>query len=140
MTFEQRVRRFVDAAPPGALVTVESLATWLGESATALPEAHAGLTLEEVAERFAGASGKRKPTTAAVRKWIRDGHRGVRLAARAVGRSYRVSESQLAAFLAALEGPRPTRKRRAETDNGAYESEEAEVDTFARRRSRGRGR
>lgn len=104
-TLHERLGYLVRCAPPGTLIPVAALAELLHEHAPE-PARHAtaGLSLGEVAERFArGVAGKRRvPQEGTVRKWIRVGLRGVRLKAFRAGRTLRVLEPDLDAFVAAL--------------------------------------
>jgi hypothetical protein len=103
MTLIERLNGLVRFAPPGTLVPVESLREMI-EDADPEPPAAAtpGLSLSEVAERCAeirGEGARRVPTRGAVRKWIREGLRGVKLEAYSFGRSYRVTEEALGRFV-----------------------------------------
>jgi hypothetical protein len=95
----------VESALPGALVPVSSLRELLGHHQPETRNADPGLSLEEVAERCAARGNRSKPVgTAAVRKWIRTGLRGVKLEAFPWGMRYRVTEEALARFILALQG------------------------------------
>lgn len=104
-TLHERLGFLVRCAPPGTLIPVAALAELLREHAPE-PARHApaGLSLGEVAERFARvvAGRRRVPQEGTVRKWIRVGLRGVRLQAFRAGRMLRVLEPDLDAFVAAL--------------------------------------
>jgi hypothetical protein len=63
-----------------------------------------GLSLEEVAQRCTPLGSRNKPVqTSTVRKWIREGLRGVRLTAFRWGKSYRVTEDALREFFRTVE-------------------------------------
>lgn len=104
-TLHQHLGNLVRYAPPGTLIPVDSIAELLRAYAD-VPErpALAGLSLGEVAERFARVVGgeRKTPQEGTVRKWIRVGLRGVRLKAFRAGRTMRVMESDLEAFVRAL--------------------------------------
>jgi hypothetical protein len=105
MTLHERLFRMVESALPGTLVPVSSLRELLENHQPESHSADPGLSLEEVAERCAARGNRRKPVgTAAVRRWIRTGLRGVKLKAFPLGMSYRVTEDALARFIFALQG------------------------------------
>src|SRR4028119_2400202 len=105
ITLRERLSRMVESALPGALVPVSSIRELLEHHQPEIRNADPGLSLEEVAERCAARGKRSKPVgTAAVRKWIRTGLRGVKLKAFPWGMSYRVTEDALANFILALQG------------------------------------
>jgi len=105
MTLQEHLSQLVRYAPPGTLIPVDSIAEMLRAYADQ-PEraAPAGLSLREVADRFARiVDGERKaPQEGTVRNWIRVGLRGTKLKAFRVGRSMRVMEADLEVFVRAL--------------------------------------
>jgi len=83
MNLHDRLSRMIEHSLPGTLVPVSSLRELLEiypqEARTA---ADPGLSLVEVAQRCAARGNRSKPvTTATVRRWIRNGLRGVKLQA-----------------------------------------------------------
>lgn len=86
-TLRDRLRRIVDALPPGAAATLprDTLAEWIGAED---PEPLADLTVKEVAEIV-----KRAPST--VRGWCQAGELDSYLFQ---GREYRVTRAALRAF------------------------------------------
>ena len=104
-TLHERLSRMVESALPGTLVPISSLRELFEHHQPETRSADPGLSLEEVAERCAARGSRSKPVgTAAVRKWIRTGLRGVKLEAFPWGMSYRVTEAALARFILALQG------------------------------------
>lgn len=135
-TLHEHLGQLVRYAPPGTLVPVDSLAELL-RVYTDEPErpAPAGLSLGEVAERFARVvDGQRKaPQEGTVRKWIRTGLRGVKLKAYRAGRHLRVLESDFDAFVRALsEAPvAPKAKRDPVVDRPAGPAQpETELEAY----------
>jgi hypothetical protein len=138
MALHERLSLMVQHAPPGTLIPVDWLRALLEDDRPrgAAPD----FSLEEVADRCAarGAGGK-AVQAAAVRKWIREGLRGVRLEAFLWGKTYRVREDALDEFIRAVENapPRHGRRRAAATDADAVRSEIASSRRkFAGRRTR----
>jgi hypothetical protein len=103
-TLHEHLGLLVRYAPPGTLVPVDSLAEFLRVYSEPGRPAPAGLSLGEVAERFARVVGgqRKAPQEGTVRKWIRRGLRGVKLKAFRAGRHLRVLESDFDAFVHAL--------------------------------------
>lgn len=104
----ERLAQMVKHALPGTLIPVDSIRQLLEENQ---PRAEApGYSLEEVAERCAAlVAGGKTVQTSAVRKWIREGLRGVRLSAFPWGNTYRVGAEELEEF---IEGVRLAPRRR----------------------------
>ena len=103
MKLLDRLRRFVESAPPGTLVPVDGLRKLLEEereNAATAPDR--GMTAEEAAEWLHRALGGRKRKPAAVRKLMRTGYRGVVLESFRVGREVRTTEAALERFAGAL--------------------------------------
>jgi hypothetical protein len=105
-----RLLRFVQDAPAGTLVPVESLREMLGEDDTAQvgesPER--GLSPAEAAEWLHQLLGGRKRSAAAIRKVMRTGFRGVVLKSYPYGRERRTTEADLRAYVAQIGAvPRP---------------------------------
>lgn len=142
-SLEEHLGQLVRFAPPGTLVPVESLASLLeiyaSEPARAAP---AGLSLGEVAERFARTvDGQRKmPQEGTVRKWIRVGLRGVKLRAFRAGRTLRVLEPDLDEFVRALaEQPlKPSAPAPEAVEPVASGSPESEIESYLGHFRRGR--
>lgn len=112
LPLHERLTLLVRHALPGTLIPVDSLRELLEEhqrSAAVAP----GYSLEEVASRCAALGAGGKPVQpSAVRKWIRDGLRGVRLTAFSWGNTYRVREDALNEFILAIQNA-PRRNGRA---------------------------
>jgi hypothetical protein len=99
MKLLDRLRRFVESAPPGTLVPVDALRKLLEEekdNAATAPDR--GVTAEEAAEWLHQALGGRKRKPAAVRKLMRTGYRGIVLESFRVGREVRTTEASLERF------------------------------------------
>jgi len=118
MPLHERLSLMVQHAPPGTLIPVDSIRALLEDDR--LRAAAPGLSLEEVAHRCAarGAGGKAVQPSA-VRKWIREGLRGVRLEAFPWGKTYRVREDALDEFILAVANAPPRRVRRPVTATNA---------------------
>jgi hypothetical protein len=105
----RRLLLFVESAPAGTLVPVESLRELLGDG-EGEPEGAADpprlLTPAEAADWLHAQLGGRKRTAAAVRKVMRTGFRGVVLQSYLYGRERRTTEAALQAFVAQI-GVRP---------------------------------
>jgi hypothetical protein len=98
-----RLIRFVNEAPTGTMVPVDSLRELLAEGPPeAAPEDERGLTPVEAAEWLHRHLGGRKRSAAAIRKVMRTGFRGVVLKSYAYGRERRTTESDLHHFLAQI--------------------------------------
>ena len=101
----RRLMQFVQDAPAGTLVPVESLREFLavdGTEASDGGDAPRMLTPCEAAEWLHAQLGGRKRTPAAVRKIMRTGFRGVVLKSYAYGRERRTTEADLHAFVAQI--------------------------------------
>ena len=95
----ERLSSIVRHALPGTLIPVDSIRELLHQEQAGTASA-SGLSLEEVAQRCAPPGSRNKPVqTSTVRKWIREGLRGVRLTAFRWGKSYRVTEDALQEFI-----------------------------------------
>jgi len=118
MPLHERLSLMVQHAPPGTLIPVDSIRALLENDRPSV--AAPGFSLEEVADRCAarGAGGKAVQASA-VRKWIREGLRGVRLEAFLWGRTYRVREDALDEFIHAVENAPPHRGRQRATATDA---------------------
>lgn len=140
MTLYEHLGQLVRVSPPGTLVPVASLAELLR---TYSPEAQpapapAGLSLGEVAERFARSVGGKRKTVqeGTVRKWIRVGIRGVKLKAFRAGRYLRVLEPDLDVFVAALVARGSSQRNDVDAGRGMTESllhpatPEAEIEAY----------
>lgn len=107
----ERLALMVEHALPGTLVPIDSLRELLNAADASgsadQSESDPGLSLEEVARRCAALGSTAPVQTSAVRKWIRHGLAGVKLSAFAWGRSYRVREDALSAFLNAIQSAKP---------------------------------
>ena len=117
MPLHERLSLMIQHAPPGTLIPVDSIRALLEDDRSSV--AAPGLSLEEVADRCAtrGTSGKAVQASA-VRKWIREGLRGIRLEAFLWGKTYRVREDALDEFTRAIENAplRCGRQRATATD------------------------
>lgn len=99
----ERLIRFVNAAPDGTMLPVESLRELLANDAPqAAPEEERRLTPAEAAEWLHRHVGGRKRSAAAVRKVMRTGFRGVVLKSYLYGRERRTTESDLRHFIAQI--------------------------------------
>jgi len=103
LPLRERLSLMVQHAVPGTLIPVDSLRELLGEEQARAASAP-GLSLEEVAQRCVAPGSRNKPVQpSTVRKWIREGLRGVRLTAFQWGKSYRVREDALREFIKAVQ-------------------------------------
>lgn len=99
----ERLIRFVNEAPAGTMVPVDSLREFLADDTTkAVPEEERRLTPAEAAEWLHRHLGGRKRSAAAVRKVMRTGFRGVVLKSYPYGRERRTTESDLRHFVAQI--------------------------------------
>lgn len=109
----QRLLQFVNDAPAGTMVPVESLRDILrtgeADDAAAVGEqAERRLSPAEAAEWLHQLLGGRKRSAAAIRKVMRTGFRGVVLKSYPYGRERRTTETDLRAFVAKIGAvPRP---------------------------------
>jgi hypothetical protein len=108
----RRLLLFLESAPAGTMVPVESLRELLVDRGTdTLSDATGGmrmLTPAEAADWLHDQLGGRKRTAAAVRKTMRTGFRGVVLKSYPYGRERRTTEADLRAFVARIGAiPRP---------------------------------
>jgi hypothetical protein len=105
----ERLIRFVNEAPAGTMVPVDSLRELLAdETLESAPEEDRRLTPAEAAEWLHHRLGGRKRSAAAVRKVMRTGFRGVVLKSYPYGRERRTTEADLRAFVAEIGAvPRP---------------------------------
>src|SRR4051812_11966200 len=105
MNLHDRLSRMIEHSLPGTLVPVSSLRELLEiHPQEAHTVADPGLSLVEVAQRCAARGNRSKPvTTATVRRWIRNGLRGVKLQAFPWGTTYRVTEEALNRFIRTLQ-------------------------------------
>lgn len=98
----EQLSSMVQHAPPGTLIPVDSIRELLRQEQVRAASV-SGLSLEEVAQRCATPGSRNKPVQpSTVRKWIREGLRGVRLTAFRWGKSYRVTEEALREFISAV--------------------------------------
>jgi hypothetical protein len=134
----ERLALMVQYALPGTLIPVDSLRQLLEEDQ---PRAKApGYSLEEVAERCAAlASNGRTVQTSAVRKWIREGLRGVRLSAFPWGNTYRVGADELEEFIRAV-SITPRRRPRPFPQRSTAESVRDEIASSRQRFAKARSR
>jgi len=133
-TLHEHLGQLVRYAPPGTLVPVDSLAELLRTYSEELQRpAPAGLSMGEVAERFARVVGgqRKTPQEDTVRKWIRRGLRGVKLKAFRAGRHLRVLESDFNAFVLALsDGPTSTARSGENVFPAGTSQPETELEAF----------
>lgn len=106
-----RLMQFIDSAPAGTMVPVESLRELLAEDVGSPSDATDGarmLTPAEAADWLHARLGGRRRTPAAVRKVMRTGFRGVVLKSYPYGRERRTTEADLRAYVAMIGAvPRP---------------------------------
>ncbi len=99
----ERLIRFVNEAPAGTMVPVDSLRELLAQDAPeATAEEERRLTPAEAAEWLHRHLGGRKRSAAAIRKVMRTGFRGVVLKSYPYGRERRTTESDLRQFVAEI--------------------------------------
>jgi hypothetical protein len=99
----ERLIRFVNEAPTGTMVPVDSLRELLAQDAPeATPEEERRLTPAEAAEWLHRHLGGRKRSAAAIRKVMRTGFRGEVLKSYPYGRERRTTESDLRHFVAEI--------------------------------------
>ena len=100
----QRLLQFVNDAPAGTMVPVESLRDMLAAAADApsKPDEPRLLSPAEAADWLHAQLGGRKRTAAAVRKVMRTGFRGVVLKSYPYGRERRTTEADLRVYVAAI--------------------------------------
>jgi len=95
----RRLLEFLEVAPSGTLVPVDSLRALLSGDADTYVDAERGFTPAEAADWLHRHLGGRKRNAAAVRKVMRTGFRGVRLRSYAYGRERRTTEADLRRFV-----------------------------------------
>lgn len=98
----RRLLEFLEVAPSGTLVPVDSLRALLAADADTYVDAERGFTPAEAADWLHRHLGGRKRSAAAVRKVMRTGFRGVRLRSYAYGRERRTTEADLRRFVAEI--------------------------------------
>lgn len=102
----RRLMQFIESAPAGTMVPVESLREMLLEGTDEATEAAGDpprlLTPAEAADWLHAQLGGRKRTAAAVRKVMRTGFRGVVLKSYPYGRERRTTEADLRVYVAAI--------------------------------------
>lgn len=97
MTLRERLEQLVRSAPRGTLIPVEGLAELIGD---AEDSQSMDLAVEDVGRLAAERFGRRLPyKSAAIRRWIRSGLRGVRLPAYTCGIGYRVTANDFEWFV-----------------------------------------
>ena len=97
-----RLVQFIEAAPAGTMVLVESLREFILAATDPPAEADMGLSPSEAADWLHRHLGGRKRTPAAVRKVMRTGFRGVVLDSYPYGRERRTTVNALRKFISEI--------------------------------------